>query len=571
MITKIQIRNFKRFKDIWFELGQVVVLMGPNNSGKTTALQALALWDIGLRQWLSKRGGKATPDKRPGVTINRKDLISIPTPHADLLWRELHTRNVTRDEDNKQRTNNVLIDIIVEGLSAKGPWKCGLEFDYANPESFYCRPLRDPDNAGRMIIPEEASEKKIAFLPPMSGLAAIEEKHERGRIDVLIGEGQTAQVLRNLSYQIFNEGINWNRLCAQINQLFGVRLNDPSYIRERGEITMEFTENGIKMDISSSGRGLQQILLLLCHLYSNPNSVLLLDEPDAHLEIIRQRQIYQLLTDVAREQKSQIVAASHSEVLLSEAASRDMVIAFVGRPHRIDDRGSQLLKSLKDIGFDQYYLAEQVGWVLYLEGSTDLAILREFAKTLNHEALIYLDKPFVHYVENKSTKASEHFFGLREAKPDLKGIAIFDKIVLPESSHPDLILACWSKCEIENYLCIKEVLLQYASGKPADDLFESGKSGERIAAMNNSISEIESALRTLDEPDPWSGNLKVSDKFLARLFENYYKRLNQPNIMTKTNYHILASLVPKNQIEKEIPEKLDAICEVAKHAHPLLS
>ena len=111
-------------------------------------------------------------------------------------------------------------------------------------------------------------------------------------------------------------------------------------------------QSGIELDISSSGRGLQQTLLLLAYLYRNPGTTLLLDEPDAHLEILRQRQIYQLLTQTAQENGSQIIAASHSEVVLNEAADRDIVIAFLGKPHRIDDRGSQVLKSLRDIGFD---------------------------------------------------------------------------------------------------------------------------------------------------------------------------------------------------------------------------
>jgi hypothetical protein len=96
--------------------------------------------------------------------------------------------------------------------------------------------------------------------------------------------------------------------------------------------------------------------------------------------------------------------------LLNEAADRDIVVAFVGKPHRIDDRGSQALKSLRSIGFDQYYQAEQTGWVLYLEGSTDLAILRSFADLLMHPARKVLEQPFVHYVANQPPKAREHFF-----------------------------------------------------------------------------------------------------------------------------------------------------------------
>ena len=118
-------------------------------------------------------------------------------------------------------------------------------------------------------------------------------------------------------------------------------------------------ERGNRLDLSCSGRGLQQTLLLLAHMYANPGAILLLDEPDAHLEILRQRETYNLLIRVGEQQGSQIIAASHSEVVLNEAAGRDVVVAFVGKPHRIDDRGSQVSKALRDIGFDQYYQAEE--------------------------------------------------------------------------------------------------------------------------------------------------------------------------------------------------------------------
>ena len=143
---------------------------------------------------------------------------------------------------------------------------------------------------------------------------------------------------------------------------------------------------------------MQQTLLLLAHIEANPGTVLLLDEPDSHLEILRQRQIYEILCTAARERSCQAVIASHSEVVLNEAADRDVVVAFVGRPHRIDDRGSQLLKSLKEIGFKQFYQAELTGFVLYLEGSTDLNILQGFAETLGHPARNVLERPFVHYI-----------------------------------------------------------------------------------------------------------------------------------------------------------------------------
>ena len=135
MLTKLAIRNFKRFSNVEIELGSPVVFIGPNNSGKTSAMQALALWNIGLKRWNEKRSGKSTPEKCPGVTVNRRDLVAMPIPDANLLWRDLHIRDV-QVVDGKQQTSNLRVEIVVEGMANDGSWACGLEFDYANQESF---------------------------------------------------------------------------------------------------------------------------------------------------------------------------------------------------------------------------------------------------------------------------------------------------------------------------------------------------------------------------------------------------------------------------------------------------
>ncbi len=572
MLTRLVIRNFKRFGEVAIELGSPVVFIGPNNSGKTSAMQALALWDVGLKRWNEKRAGKSSPEKRPGVTVNRRDLVAIPIPDANLLWRDLHVRDVQRVE-GRQRTSNIRIDLVVEGVSRGRGWKCGLEFDYANEESFYCRPLRLSDGAaGRMPVPDEAGHVRIAFLPPMSGLVATETRLDQGAVNVRIGEGRTADVLRNLCFRIVEaEPSRWGELVDQVQSLFGVELDPPRYVAERGEIAMTYRERGAQLDLSSSGRGLQQTLLLLAYMYGNPGAALLLDEPDAHLEILRQRQTYRLLTGVARETGSQIIAASHSEVLLNEAAGQDVVVAFVDRPHRIDDRGSQVLKALHEIGFDQYYQAEQTGWVLYVEGSTDLSILAAFARRLGHErALQALERPFVHYVGNRVRAAQSHFHGLREALPRLGAVALFDRL---DMAPPDLApIECltWTRREIENYVCTRAALEAYAadsaSGAGPGPLFTEAEADRRVRAMRVSIGEIESALKTLGKGSPWDADVKASDEFLDPLFQAYFARLGLPNLMAKKSYHELADYVPDGEIDPEVGEKLDAIARVAEAA-----
>jgi len=575
MLTKLIVRNFKRFDEVEAELGNPVVFVGPNNSGKTSALQALALWGIGVRRWAEKRKGKTVPEKRPGVTINRRDLVAIPVPEANLLWRDLHVRDVQRIE-GKQDTKNVRIDITVEGVTGDVAWRCGLEFDYANAESFYCRPLRlsSGKQPERMGMPPQAENVQVAFLPPMSGLAANETRLDPGAVSVRVGEGRTAEVLRNLCHRIASEDEEkWRRLCEQVDTFFAAKLLPPEYVVERGEILMQYEERGVRLDLSSSGRGLQQTLLLLAYMYANPGAVLLLDEPDAHLEILRQRQIYQMLSDVARDNGNQIIVASHSEVILNEAAGRDVVVAFVGKPHRVD-RGSQVSKALGEIGFEDYNLAEQTGWVLYLEGSSDLAMLRQLARKMEHtDALAALERPFVCYVGSNPGAVRRHYWGLREAVSTLRAVALFDRLPqsLPENLGATGLM--WKRREIENYVCLPETLRAYAMSTAEHDgpgpVFAPTESAKRQRAMEEAIKEVEKALKTLDKGSPWSEDTKVSDDFLTPLFQAYFKRLGLPNVMAKKNFHELGAFVPADRIDAEVGEKLDAIAEVAASAKPM--
>ncbi len=576
MLTKLTIRNFKRFEDVEIELDNPVVFIGPNNSGKTSAMQALALWDTGLKRWNEKRSGKAVSGKRRrGVAVNRRDILAIPVPSAALLWRGRHTRNVDQTPSG-QRTDNVRIEVIVEGIAKGIKWTCGLEFDYANQESFYCRPLRTGGgkHPQQMPVPQAAAAARIAFLPPMSGLAATETRLDQGAVNVRVGEGRTAEVLRNLCFRVLNENPDrWDEMARRIESLFGAAIDKPHYIEERGEIAMDYRESGVRLDLSASGRGLQQTLLILAYMYANPGAVILLDEPDAHLEILRQRQIYRLLSDTAAESGSQVIAASHSEVLLNEAAEKDLVVAFIGKPHRIEGGKSQARKALAEIGFDQYAQAEQTGWALYVEGSTDLAVLQAFAKRLGHDrAARALERPFVRYVGNQPRAAERHFYGLREALPELEGIALFDRLKSAAPADGALRRLEWKRREIENYFCTRATLEAYAAASEAEDrpmpLFTQDEADKRLRAMREAIAEIEEAMARLGKGPPWDAETKVSDEFLAPLFAAYFQKLGLPNLMEKKNFYELAEHIPEAEIDPEVTEKLDAIAETAQSAKP---
>lgn len=581
MLTKLTIRKFKRFDSAEIDLASSVVFVGPNNSGKTTALQALALWDAGRQQWLTKRNSGTKKEAAKAVTLGRKDLVYLPLPSSNALWKDLKVREGYR-EDEKTKTRNIHIDIIVEGLTSAGDvWESGFEFEYTNEEYFFCRPLRldDSDKPARMPVPVDVlNEIKIAFLPPMSGLLMEEALLQPGRVDVLLGTGRSGEVLRNLCYSVWElQNGAWESVVNHMRQLFGIKLNAPVFVSQTGTIEVDFVseKNNTQLPLTSAGLGMLQTLHLLVYLYLRPNSILLLDEPDAHLEILRQRQTYQLLTEIARNLNSQVLCASHSEVVLSEAVGRDTVVAFVGKPHVVSgNQGSQVLKALKDYGFENYLQAEQTGWVLYVEGSTDLAILLAWATKLNHPVLSDLSKPFVHYMNtNVPSTARAHFNAVKEANPKLIGVALFDRLeVQPQGDQSGLNDFQWSKREIENYFCNQEVLMAFAKGHTESntlfDLIDSAESSVRVDAMETAISEVNKAFQTLGR-ELWSDDAKSSEDVLPAILKLYYEKTKDTRTpRSKAHFYQLIDYQSADNIHADVTAALDLIYKTSKKANP---
>lgn len=119
-----------------------------------------------------------------------------------------------------------------------------------------------------------------------------------------------------------------------------------------------------------------------------------------------------------------------------------------------------------------------------------------------------------------------------------------------------------------NYLCVRSVLLAYARGDDADDLFERQAAERRVEIMEECIRRLEDAIEVLQKPAPWSADIKASDDFLEPLFEAYFRELGMPNQMRKAGFHVLATRLSKDDIDPEVVRKLDAIADAANQATP---
>src|SRR5260221_7117803 len=82
MITRLTLRNFKSVAEEQYDFTTFDLLVGWNNSGKSTVLQALAIWQYCVDEFRrSRRVGKK------GIQVILPNFTALPVPAFNLLWR----------------------------------------------------------------------------------------------------------------------------------------------------------------------------------------------------------------------------------------------------------------------------------------------------------------------------------------------------------------------------------------------------------------------------------------------------------------------------------------------------
>lgn len=582
LLHYIEIENFKRFGKVQrIELDHPAVLIGPNNCGKTSAIQALALWAQAVKTWLDVRR-QSSATERTATALNRLNIVAVPVQRTRYFW---HNTNI--------RTGNKDIALVITvGVWHENQIKpLAMRFRNQGDELVYCTP--DEESIKSLELIEYAASIKVELLYPMSGLETEEPILQPGRIDVLLGQGQTAQVLRNLCLIVSQGAPNdWSRIQQLMNRLFVVELGVPRETA-RGAIELQYRQANVKesLDVSLSGRGFQQMLLIFAYLYSHKRSVLLVDEPDAHLEILRQKQVYVLLRDIARDNGSQVVLVTHSEVILDEALDKNLTLVLDGKVDNLAAK-REIKDTLKHFGTDHYVKAKDRGYVFYVEGGTDVDMLKALAQRIRHSVLQAWDERInSFYVQNNYPNQDinaelerveggfgitprNHFFALRAVLPDLRGLGILDND--GQNRQPfhegNLNIVYWRRYEAENYFVTPDVLRRFALdslsgsslfdgfGREIEDtlaglILERVFDGVRIDFLEYSNSPA-GAARIVWEAR--TERVKLSD-FAEEFFRRLADRIGGQMLLTKGELHSLVAFADPTTIPAEVIEKLNLL------------
>ena len=239
--------------------------------------------------------------------------------------------------------------------------------------------------------------------------------------------------------------------------------------------------------------------------------------------------------------------------------------------------------------------------MLYVEGRTDLDMLRALARRLRHPADDGWDERInAFYVQDNfpdpdldaelerveggfGLTPRQHFFALRTLVPGLVGLAILDGDGRgrPDGDEGGLRIAHWRRYECENYFVTPEVLTAYAREAYAEAPLFGQFENEIDAVLAELILERVFSGRTRDfrtwqglDADAtrllWTsstGSIKLSD-FAEEFFRRLADRLGHAMLLRKSELHRLVDFADPDSIVDEVTEKLDLLASLFATARP---
>jgi energy-coupling factor transporter ATP-binding protein EcfA2 len=473
MITKLVIRNFKRIQDQSYSFTDFDLLVGWNNSGKSTILQALAIWQFCIDEFhRAKRHGKT------GIQIVLPNFTALPVPEFNLLWTEKRDRVYP---EKKQEYILIEIDVTWRGLDGKDK-TFGVRLRYLSPQTVYAIPAGGWDVFRE--YDKERSLPRVAYVPPFSGLEPIEEWKDTSILRKQVGKGQPGSILRNLLLLVVKEDEqeqekNWDKISSILQRWFSIELKKPQY--EQGvdtQITCEYVDNTRNYDIIAGGSGFHQTLTLLAFLYGYRPTTILLDEPDAHLHVNLQREILDYFRKMSVDRNIQFLIATHAEELIKGVDANRVVSLLQHKPIRESSK-PDILGAMADVSNVLVNQLRSSPYLVYVEGDSDERILRTWGRTLGSEAdivkLCFKDMQGGNKEEMRKD-ADKHFRSVKQIIPEAKRLMIFDYDTDETAFHPEEkneVLFEWKRRNIENYLLIpdawKKAVRQVLGS--VDDLF----------------------------------------------------------------------------------------------------
>lgn len=303
MIEKIAIYRFKNIEELSIPLENINVLVGSNNSGKSSILQAIQFavsvaqtTNFEYARW-NKKTGKLPTSLTPEQLLYApfKDVYSLAFG-GKLQTERSKAIQVDFFEKDTELNSKVLI--------RKGKNK-NISTEIHNSE-----------------IGEQLRKIETPFsiyVPGLAGVPAHEELKSPGLIRRAAARGDANNVFRNILWLLKQDAASWEVFIQDVNDVFPNVEILVKFNTERDEyldVKIKFSDKTLPID--AAGTGFLQIVQILSYINIYKPKILLLDEPDAHLHPNNQRKLASKLYDLSIKNNLQIIISTHSRHFLYE-------------------------------------------------------------------------------------------------------------------------------------------------------------------------------------------------------------------------------------------------------------
>ena len=311
-LRTVHIRRFKNIEDAPFNLDDINVIVGANNSGKSSILQAIH-FAIGTIQSLNLEGHLAAGKARK-QTVDPTKLIYVPSDNVHalgsggMLWE---STDKSVQIDLGLVTGELLTLMVLKGRNR-------------NIQVF----LSDVPVARTIASLENPF---TVFTPGLAGIAKTEQHVSDGVLLRTVARGDANIVLRNTLLRLWGErgtGEKWNKFLFDLRELFP-SIDISVHFDHRTDQYISVTVNTEAGDIplELSGTGVLQTIQILSYIHFFSPRIIVLDEPDSHLHPNNQRLICSLLTMIAKDRGIQVLLSTHSRHVI-DALQRTATILW---------------------------------------------------------------------------------------------------------------------------------------------------------------------------------------------------------------------------------------------------
>jgi predicted ATP-dependent endonuclease of OLD family len=469
-IKKLVIENFKSLNYLEIELKTFDCLVGSNNSGKTTLLQAIALFGFCVQNCLSRKNGN--PIEIKARTFSEDEFNIIPVTSFSSLW----TENRTQTTGNKK-----IFIAITATFDNDTSVTTSLQLNF-NRLSI----TLETSNSSQEWL-TELSQLRIAYLPVFSSFQLQEERRTAGVISNELGQGRVNTVIRNLLLELKNRHQE-DELAQILNRSFPDlkklkiefdELND-RYI----SVTYQEENRRREFDLFYAGSGFQQFVYFFGFILLQQPSIILLDEPDVHLHATLQHSLYDELKRLEKSSNKQILYATHSTELIQQTPPENILSLNNGQAERLQVKYDvyDTLRNLGVLDVSQLALAQLSRKIILVENESDWEIISAFCKkTLPEKQWQRINRQIaICYTQGNPIKQTIDKFRqqLQRMLPDDgRNLQMF--VIADRDYHPNreelltklekdthLTWHIWERVEIENYLLNAQAIHRVIARNP---------------------------------------------------------------------------------------------------------